>query len=134
MGTNYYWYERKACELCGRHYDDQRIHIGKSSGGWCFSIHVIPEKGINSLKDWIERFERPGSIILNEYDETITANQMIKIIEDRHWLASNRLDDKWFDENMAVPGPNNLARFRIDGVRCVGHGTGTYDYIIGNFS
>lgn len=38
MGTNYYLYEKPACACCGREFGSK--HIGKSSGGWCFSLEM----------------------------------------------------------------------------------------------
>ena len=61
MGTNYYLTED--CECCGRAFPD--LHIGKSSGGWCFSLHVIPSEGLNSLDEWESRFS--CGVITNEY-------------------------------------------------------------------
>jgi len=48
MGTNYYLVknERPPCPCCERTYVQERLHIGKSSGGWCFALHVIPEMGM----------------------------------------------------------------------------------------
>src|SRR5450631_1105933 len=37
MGTNYYL-QLPGCDHCNRAGD--RLHIGKSSGGWCFALHV----------------------------------------------------------------------------------------------
>ena len=37
MGTNYYL-ETDACDKCGR--GDGPLHIGNSSAGWCFALHV----------------------------------------------------------------------------------------------
>ena len=43
MGTNYYFEDSsEVCECCGR--GAESLHIGKSSGGWCFSLHVMPER------------------------------------------------------------------------------------------
>lgn len=69
MGTNYYL-KPKPCECCGR--TDEGLHIGKSSAGWCFSLHVIPEEGINGLDDWKSRFDEPGVQIVNEYGEVVS--------------------------------------------------------------
>lgn len=48
MGTNYYYYQ-DVCPHCGK--PDKKLHIGKSSGGWYFSLHIIPEEKIFNLKD-----------------------------------------------------------------------------------
>lgn len=136
MGTNYYLKteEKPPCECCKRPYPSEDLHIGKSSGGWCFSLHVIPEDGINSLEDWQQRWSAPGVWIENEYGEKVTPEQMLKSITERG--RPERLDD-WTDadyrRNHAVPGPHFLARHAI-GDHCIGHGPGTYDYITGWFS
>lgn len=137
MGTNYYWYEKPNCDCCGRGYEP--IHIGKSSGGWCFALHIVPEMNINTLEDW--RFawvngwkSCDGSWIEDEYGKIIPPVEMDIIIRVRQWEPSQKINAKWYEENHAEPGPNGLARHKIDGVYCVGHGEGTWDYIQGEFS
>lgn len=138
MGTNYYL-ETDVCARCGR--GDDRLHIGKSSGGWCFSLHVDPVQGINSLDDWLVRFENPTTRIVDEYGDEVTSAEMLRIITGR-----NGNPDEWsgpppgylnwaaFHEcNHSEPGPRGLLRHRI-GRFCVGHGDGTYDLIPGEFS
>jgi hypothetical protein len=131
MGTNYY-HKRKG---------KKKRHIGKSSGGWCFSLHVIPEKGIESLEDWKKKLEK-GKIV-NEYGDTISLEEMLVIITERHWkrplgegpppfmYASWQ---QFFRQNHAEIGPNNLLRHTVDGRHCVGQGDGTWDLIAGTFS
>jgi hypothetical protein len=123
MGTNYYV----------KHADGKTLHIGKSSGGWCFSLHVIPEKNLNTLDDWKYFLNKRNTKITNEYEETLTLKQLLSTIEDRKW---NRVPGREFnyDLNGAEPGPNGLVRHIIDGIHCVGHGSGTWDYIAGTFS
>jgi len=65
MGMNYYVEEKPACECCGCKYE--QIHIGKSSAGWCFSLHVIPEMGLNNLEDWVNFLK--DKAIVDEYDD-----------------------------------------------------------------
>ena len=132
MGTNYYL-RRDACQHCGRS-DDER-HIGKSSAGWCFSLHVIPEEGINNLDDWKREFARPNARIFNEYHEEITVADMLGIITDREWgnPAAHRRPS-YLQANHATEGPNGLMRHQVDGVHCIGHGEGTWDLTIGEFS
>jgi hypothetical protein len=131
MGTNYYWHERHACPTCDRPFE--ALHIGKSSGGWCFSLHVYPDDGIRDLPDWEERFARAGSWIDDEYGSPVTAAEMRRTIADRgrpEWPSGSTFD---YASNGAEPGPKNLVRHRI-GRHCVGHGAGTWDLIIGDFS
>jgi hypothetical protein len=40
MGTNYYLKGTPSCDHCGRGGDERGAHIGKSSGGWVFSLRV----------------------------------------------------------------------------------------------
>jgi hypothetical protein len=129
MGTNYYWYEKPACACCGREYEP--LHIGKSSAGWCFGLHVIPEEGIHDLDDWLERFACEESLIRDEYGDIVDSLDMIGYITRRSsvhvWTVRELL------ENHAVSGPNNLARHQL-GYNCVKHGEGTWDCIEGEFS
>lgn len=144
MGTNYYWYEQEPCKKCARKYPG--IHIGKSSFGWCFSLHVDKEMGIESLVSW-KRLWRKG-IIRNEYGEKITPKKMLSIITERK--SSNNfskpypVNDKdslgyyldwedFFVRNSAMPGPKGLLRHKLE-LRCVAHGDGTWDLCTGEFS
>ena len=113
MGTNYYLH-KNPCDKCGRGDDEDRLHIGKSSAGWCFSLHVIPASGINTLDDWKREFE--AGEIRDEYGERFDATSLLVIITDRDW-----------------PGNKNPKRHPIDNF-CIGHGPGTYDYMVGEFS
>ena len=114
MGTNYYLRTQPACACCGREYEP--IHIGKSSGGWCFTLHVIPENAINSLDDWRKLWNTPGAKILDEYDRQIPIEEMEEVITQRSWNAGG------------------LRRHPIDGRYCIGHGEGTWDCCPGEFS
>jgi hypothetical protein len=132
MGTNYYWYKAPKCECCDREYEP--LHIGKSSAGWCFSLHVMPDRNINNLKDWEALFDLAGSYIRDEYHQTIPADKMLNIIMARGSAQPLTWTHLQFIENHAVRGPNNLVRFNINGRHCIGHGAGTWDYIVGEFS
>lgn len=114
MGTNYYL-QVDCCERCGRSSD--KLHIGKSSAGWCFSLHVEPNEGINTLEDWQKRWSQPSARIVDEYGDIIPAEQMMQTIVERKWH-----------------GGDGLRRHEIDGKHCLGHGPGTYDFITGWFS
>ena len=127
MGTNYY-HRTILCDKCG-HY--VKKHIGKSSGGWCFGLHVYPDEHINDLQEW-EFLWQTGEIF-DEYGEKITPAEMKSIITERGWKGSG-LDKTWFSQNSAEPGPNGLARSKIDGHHCIGNGAGTWDLVVGNFS
>lgn len=133
MGTNYYLHEKKpeTCPHCGHTPDYEPLHIGKSSMGWCFSLHVIPEEGINTLEDWQARWSKPEAVIWNEYQELITPGEMLRIITERRGRVGS-WSPRDLRANHAVAGPNHLARH--SGENCAGHGPGTYDYITGWFS
>ncbi len=130
MGTNYYWFEKRHCECCGRAFGSR--HIGKSSAGWVFHVHVYPDEGINTLEDWGKLIGKEGSYIEDEYGRTVDPHDMIDCIVDRTWNG-NGWTEKSLRENGAELGPNGLARAKI-GRYCVGHGEGTWDYHIGDFS
>jgi len=132
MGTNYYLYEKPPCKECGRPYEAK--HIGKSSVGWCFSLHVMPEEGINDLGDWKKLWNRKGTEIGDEYGKSLTVSEMLLIITKRSRIAKHDESAQWYRENEAIPSPNGLVRHRINGRHCIGHGKGTWDLIIGEFS
>jgi hypothetical protein len=131
MGTNYYYFRKPKCECCGREFEP--LHIGKSSVGWCFLLHVEPELGINTLDDWKSWFKVKGSYIRNECNEIRSEPEMIQIITERFVGIPITRNPKWLEQNHAEPGPNNLLRSQV-GRGCVGHGDGTWDYITGEFS
>jgi hypothetical protein len=143
MGTNYYLELEdnvEDCPHCGQDYNP-KLHIGKSSAGWCFSLHVIPESGINSLYDWMELFKKGK--IFDEYDEEIPVEQMLRSIRNRvggkkedkpHPIQGFDNWDQFHRANHSEFGPNNLLRHKLDGRHCVGHGEGTWDLIAGEFS
>lgn len=108
MGTNFYHVEQPPCECCKREYPSR--HIGKSSMGWAFALHVYPDDGINSLDDWEQRLK--SGAIFDEYGARISRDEMIERVVNR-------------------PGTR---RRPIDGDHCIGHGPGTWDLIIGDFS
>ena len=144
MGTNYYSVKRdldyeNVESLWALERGDDVIHIGKSSAGWCFSLHIIPEMGINTLEDWIRMFIEPDRIIINEYRETVSFVDMMRIITARRGRddPGRPPTPEFLEGNHAVPGPSGLVRHKIEptmGGGCVGHGEGTYDYIDGEFS
>jgi hypothetical protein len=130
MGTNYYLHEA-TCSHCG--HGKEKLHIGKSSGGWCFSLHVDPDLGIRSLEDWIERWSQPGAYISDEYGDRIDPERMLEVIRDRSWHRPKPPDKEFLSRNHAAPGPKGLLRHAIDPRHCVSHGPGTWDHIIGEF-
>ena len=143
MGTNYYWYPEPPCPCCGRR--PEPVHIGKSSGGWCFALHVYPfwvgnEPGAfaaDSLEAWKHKFETEGSYIEDEYGDLVSVESLLQSITQRSARNPDfEYPDSWYEENHAVPGPRGLARRKIDGDFCVAHAPddGTWDLCIGEFS
>lgn len=59
---------------------------------------------------------------------------MLNIVTNRRWDGFAIRSDTFLHQNHAVMGPNNLCRSEIDGIHCIGHGDGTWDYHIGEFS
>lgn len=139
MGTNYYL-KTNSCAHCGR--SDEPLHIGKSSGGWCFSLRIYPDDGINTLGDWRTKLASGG--IVDEYGNAIELADMIATITERshpknwtekRWASAGYSSEEHFHRsNNSLRGPNNLLRHKLDGRFCVGHGEGTWDYIVGEFS
>lgn len=137
MGANYYLVI-DPCPHCGR--GESRLHIGKSSAGWCFALHVDPDENINSLDDWKSRWE--GNRIEDEYRRTLSPEEMLSVIVDRShpmewgdkkfWGYDNEAE--FHRSNCSLRGPNNLLRSKVDGKHCIGHGDGTWDLITGEFS
>ncbi len=144
MGTNYYLAnesEKQHCDTCSCF---QRLHIGKSSAGWCFSLHVIPERGINSLDDWRRRFAEPGTAIYSECGKTVSVEDMLDNIVNRNSGDDEKFLngtvpygyaswDEFHRDNGSEPGPRGLLRHKI-GTHCLGHGEGTWDLVPGEFS
>lgn len=128
MGTNYYLHHTPdLCPHCGRT-DVDGLHIDKSSAGWCFTLHVIPERNINSLEDWKREFSRPNVEIRDEYGRAVTVADMLSTITERFWKGN------YSDSAYQQPrGPNGLLR-HVLGDHCVGHGEGTWDLVPGEFS
>ena len=131
MGTNYYLrLPTQKCPTCG-HGEDVELHIGKSSGGWCFALHVVPERGLNTLNDWRNLWDHYGEI-RNEYGDVVTREDLEDIITKRSWPREPEAMSHYGP--YAERGPGNLMRHKTDGVHCIGHGDGTWDYIQGEFS
>jgi len=118
MGTNYYWIAG-VCEVC--HRGEPPLHIGKSSAGWVFALRIYPDRGIDSLYDWLKVWWRTehGGRIEDEYGKTITREEMVQCIVGR-----------------SHPSGKSLSRSREDDSthRNVRRGEGTWDYCDYEFS
>ncbi len=128
MSTNYY-FQNKPCSHCGFIDDNSILHIGKGSGGWCFALHVMPEEGIETLDDWKRLLEDPDKEIVDEYGDKIEREKMLQIITQRSWPRRPEEYGPYSE-----PGPNNLHRHKLHPGFCIGHGEGTWDYMVGEFS
>ena len=152
MRTNHYFIRggTEPCPTCGHAEPPERLHIGKSSGGWCYLLQVLPEKGLNGLCDWEDIFNSGTGKIEDEYGTPLEPWEMMKIITERssdrewgegRWRNYSTLgrpspyssEADFHNKNCSLRGPNNLLRHRI-GQYCVGHGEGTWDLIPGDFS
>lgn len=123
MGTNFYLHRpsESRCLTCGHDPQNKPLHIGKSSFGWRFSLHIIPEENIMNLDDWKREWDKDGAYIENEYKDKITPEAMLAIITERG-------DGRYCRKGV------ELMRHEPDGRHCLGCGEGTYDYIVGEFS
>lgn len=121
MGTNYYWH-RNVCGHCKR--ADKPIHIGKSSFGWCFSLHVDPEGldgiKITNLEDWKRLWSEPNSVIRDEYGDDFSPAEMLLVITDRR-------PGRYCHEDQQPK------RHPVDNRHCIGSGPGSWDLIVGIF-
>lgn len=130
MGTNYYVRDTFPSPAPA----EADLHIGKSSAGWVFALHVIPEEGLLSLADWEKFWSEPGREIRSEYEEVLTPEEMRAIILERSWERKTPRSVDFHKTNYSEDGPNGLVRYRLNAPGCAGHGEGTWDLIEGEFS
>ena len=106
MGTNYYALTGETIEVecdCGfTHVMPEKLHIGKNSYGWMFSLHAIPEKGLFELKDWEPILKR--SKILDEYGTEISFEEMRKTILKKEKRALTKDQKKKIEEHASQYG------------------------------
>ena len=103
MGTNYYAVRKKPSLY------NREIHIGKSSCGWlflfqdCDEFHTYPQ-----FKRWLERKVPSEYVLFNEYNEEITKEELLDLIDtkqkDKHNLSN--------PENFAY-GEKNIDGYRF---------------------
>jgi hypothetical protein len=94
MGTNYYIYIPN--EDVSQ--DAEKLHIGKSSVGWVFSLRIHGDRGILNLYDWLPVLLNSQNVIADEYGVNYTAAGMLRTITDRGrdepsgaWSADERI-------------------------------------------
>jgi hypothetical protein len=136
MSTNYYLHA-PACTHCGKE-EEPPLHLGKSSIGWCFGLHVYPEDDINN---WQQLWSRIDYLtkdhdheIRDEYGDFVDNGKFFSIVWDRSGKPDKLFDKQWLKDNHAQIGPYGLARHALLAGHCIGHGEGPFDYIIGDFS
>lgn len=134
MGTNYYFHPplKNVCEHCGRGdsagEEDPVLHIGKSSAGWCFSLHIYPELNLRTFDDWQHKLTQPGVVVRDEYGDPVRVEHLLETITARSWPSMRVVRNG----EAVLVGPNGLRRHPLDS-HCVGHGEGTWDYLVGEF-
>lgn len=130
MGMNFYlqkvskepftvfdWYTNTPIEV-------EKLHIGKSSFGWHFGLCIYENLGIKDLEDWKKLFNSSDYIILDEYDDLVSAENMLDRITNRSAIEvseQERIDlhnsysykkvksyDELLQMNSAERGKNNL--------------------------
>lgn len=133
MGENYFLTigNDKTCYHCGHTTKTKKLHIGKSSVGWCFGLHVEVDDPTHpmDLTEWRVAFE--DGVITNEYDDVISRNEMLDKITKRS-CSYGTPTEQWLQENNAVIGPGSLVRHQL-GDYCIAHGDSTYDLLAGWF-
>ena len=125
MSTNYYAHINLGGPVV-------KLHIGKSSAGWCFALCVHPEHGINSLADWRTVWEQPQVTIVDEYGDVWTVADLVDTITNREWRGIH--DARWWLDNRAVDGPRGLARQTYHATPPPDPANDTYTLISGEFS
>lgn len=152
MGCNFYLVYNEIvdveCHCCGHVKQEKRKrHLGKSFGGWCYSLHVYPEEGLHDFVSICQEVGvclGDGGYIEDEYGDEWTEDAWVADVEIRYRSLPiseesvikqgyKSLQD-FLDRNNAIIDPNNLLRHKIDGRYCIGHGGSTYDYLVGDFS
>jgi hypothetical protein len=119
---------------------ERGVHIGKSSAGWVFSLHVYPAMpGFpQSLDDYRKCFA-DGWVIHDEYGGLVEPAEMLRRIVDRTGYPDGQ--SPWTPGQLrnhahgCEVGPRGLARSKISPDHCIGHGPGeeTYSLIVGEF-
>ena len=108
------------------------LHIGKSSIGWCFALHVTDE--ITSLDDWRKVWAQAFVTIVDEYGSRCEPDDMLKIVNARGGWTLNEQTGDWYDLNHATRGPHGLARHTYNATLPPNPEADTYDLCSGDFS
>lgn len=139
MCISYYWFPDN------QQRPGEEVHIGKSLRGWYFWLEVYPAGHptvgvINTLADWRAVWDRGGSLVRNEdVKSRLTPAQMEDLVRNgatKPIVVQDRA--AWLTKLGAEEASNGLVRLQVGpGVgsitpRCIGHGTGLWDYCVGN--
>lgn len=84
MGTNYYIIEnmKPPCSCCGRPYEHEQVHIGKSSFGWKFLFSSVKGQ-YRDFKSWLEFVEKYKDSIYDEYERKVELEDLLKLIANK---------------------------------------------------
>lgn len=168
MGTNYYAVMNKSkfteTEILDMQSEEEHIeledgeflvHLGKSSFGWRFSLHIYPASGIMNWFD-LQNIIHQGIVIYDEYGEEVPYDVFCGIVMDRNRdmefpmkiLANRNTPDKfeileggilggyvivnddyeYFDATgYSLDKKGNIIT-PIDGRHCIGNGRNTEDF------
>lgn len=133
MGTNYYLKSDEPFDGLG--FDTTTIHLGKSSSGWHFSLHVYPKQGISNWNNWmvllLVAIEGDGAFIENEYGEKISFASFYDTVVNRKGRGTEDCTEAFLKSNYTERGYAGLLRHALLKGYCIGHSEGTYDYLIG---
>ena len=87
MGTNFYLH-KNCCNHCNR--PEHKIHLGKSSGGWRFLLHI--EKLDWFYTDWETckvEIMKPENEVFDEYSIKQNKEEFIKFTEGKKDLTKH---------------------------------------------
>lgn len=144
MGTSYYLYLKSDYNVINNYFKTRknnelfdidkydllsfiRIKIGKSSARWKFCLHIYPLLNINTFEDWKNIFKNEKLIIVNEYNEVISFNDIINIISKKERVYKEEDTGKIID-NKYIISEVGLLKHSFPGFKVVENET--YDYLI----
>jgi len=111
MSTNYYAIYDECdctCDHCSK--KGMAYHLGKSSTGWAFALHIEPSMNLYDLEDIITFLIQKKATIIDERNSYCSLEDWLGLVVDLH--------------------PE--VKHREDGKRCL-VGSGTFDLLEGEF-
>jgi hypothetical protein len=126
MGTNYY-VKSERCNCCDHKPDD--FHIGKSSYGWYFTMHVTYT--ITNFQDMLIFLVDNRYNIYNEYGDKVELEDIIRTICCR---SGNNTAENYYENSIYCElGQYGLVKFKV-GFGCIGSSEiNPIDYVPGDF-